>query len=186
MSNTSNQLTRRDQLLLESYKEQTASWKHEDDILYKFGAVLLPVSFIALGIPYVRDIKEPSLTMLEVISTSGGMILMTFWFAFVCSSHSKVRSRFQIINRIEESWGITGHKDIPKIRDQIFNHPKPFQLRTHFLETRILYVYLLMAFILTLYRVSHKWPMCKSLGIVSLAAISHHVDMFSNSLAISL
>ena len=161
-------LSRRDQLLIEIYKEQTASWKHEDDILYKFGAVLLPVSFIALGIPYVRDIKEPSLTMLEVISTSGGMILMTFWFAFVCSSHAKVRSRFQIINGIEENWRITGHSGIRKIRDQIFKPPKPFELRTHFLETHILYVYLLMAFILTLYRVCHKWAMCQSLGIVSL------------------
>lgn len=167
MTNTNEPLSIRDQLLLESYKEQTASWKHEDDILYKFGAVLLPVSFIALGVPYIKDIKEPSLTMLEVISTSGGMILMTFWFAFVCSSHSKISSRFQIINRIEENWEITGHKDIQKIRNQIFKPPKPFELRTHFLETHILYVYLLMAFILTLYRVSHKWVMCKSLGIVS-------------------
>ena len=41
------------QLLLESYKEQTASWRHEDNTLYKFGAVLLPVSFVALGVPYI-------------------------------------------------------------------------------------------------------------------------------------
>lgn len=168
MSNTNNQLSRRDQLLLESYREQTASWKHEDDILYKFGAVLLPVSFIALGIPYIGDIKESNLTILEIISTSGGMILMTFWFAFVCSSHSKITSRFQIINRIEESWEIIGHKDVQNIRGHIFKPPKPFELRTHFLETHILYVYLLMAFILTLYRVCHKWAMCKSLGMVSL------------------
>ena len=106
MSNTNNPLSRRDQLLIEIYKEQTASWKHEDDILYKFGAVLLPVSFIALGIPYIGDIKESNLTILEIISTSGGMILMTFWFAFVCSSHAKIRSRFEIINWIEESWAI--------------------------------------------------------------------------------
>ena len=71
------------QLLLESYKEQTASWKHEDNTLYKFGAVLLPVSFVALGVPYIGDIKESNLTILEIISTSGGIILMTFWVAYV-------------------------------------------------------------------------------------------------------
>ena len=58
-------------LLIEIYKEQVASWKHEDNILYKFGAVLLPVSFIALGIPYVKVIEEPTLTILEIISTTG-------------------------------------------------------------------------------------------------------------------
>ena len=41
------------QLLLESYKEQTVSWKHEDNTLYKFGAVLLPVTFVALGVPFL-------------------------------------------------------------------------------------------------------------------------------------
>ena len=156
------------QILLEIYKEQTASWKHEDDILYKFGAVLLPVSFIALGIPYIGDIKDTNQTILEIISTSGGMILMTFWFAFVCSSHSKVRSRFQIINRIEESWGIIGHKDIQKIRDQIFKPPKPFELRTHFLETGIFYVYWTIAVILTGWRFYDKLPICEGLATASL------------------
>ena len=105
------------QLLLESYKEQTASWKHEDNTLYKFGAVLLPVSFAALGIPYIEDVKALNQTVLEIISTSGGAILMTFWFAFVCSSHAKITTRFQIINQIERDWVIIGHKDIQKIRD---------------------------------------------------------------------
>ena len=49
------------QLLLEGYKEQTVSWKHEDNTLYKFGAVLLPVSFVALGVPYIGDVKESNL-----------------------------------------------------------------------------------------------------------------------------
>ena len=105
------------QLLLESYKEQTASWKHEDNTLYKFGAVLLPVSFVALGVPYIGDIKESNLTILEIISTSGGIILMTFWVAYVHATHAKITTRFQIINQIERDWVIIGHKDIQKIRD---------------------------------------------------------------------
>lgn len=168
MSNTHEPLSRQDQLLLESYKEQTASWKHEDDILYKFGAVLLPVSFIALGIPYIGDIKESNLTILEIISTTGGMILMTFWFAFVCSSHAKIRSRFQIINWIEENWKIKGHRDVPKIRDKAFKPPLLFPLKTHFLETWIFYVYWTIAVILTGYRFYDKLSICKSLAIVSL------------------
>ena len=49
----------KENVVIEVYKEHTASWKHEDNILYKFGAVMLPVSFIALGVPYIKDIEEP-------------------------------------------------------------------------------------------------------------------------------
>ena len=69
--------------LIEVYKEHTASWKHEDNILYKFGAVMLPVSFVALGVPYIGNIKESNLIILEIISTIGGIILMTFWVSYV-------------------------------------------------------------------------------------------------------
>ena len=155
------------QLLLESYKEQTASWKHEDNTLYKFGAVLLPVSFVALGVPYIGDIKESNLTILEIISTSGGIILMTFWVAYVHATHAKIRARFRIINQIEEDWKIKGHKDVHKIRDKIFKPRRLLQLKTYFLETSIFYVYLFMASILTGYRCVDKWTICKCLAIVS-------------------
>ena len=162
-------------VLIEVYKEHTASWKHEDNILYKFGAVLLPVSFVALGIPYFKDIKEPSLTIFEIISTIGGIILMTFWVSYVYASHSKIRARFQIINeierQIERDWGIRGHKDIPNIRDKAFKTPCLLQLKTHFLETQIFYVYLFMAFSLTVCRCIGKCHICKSLAIASLLPI---------------
>ena len=162
----------RNQFLLEVYKEHTASWRHEDNILYKFGAVLLPVSFVALGIPYLKDIKEPSLTIFEIISTVGGLLLMTFWVSFVYASHAKIKARFQIVNQIENhierDWGIKGHKDVPDIRDAAFEPPRPLQLKTHFLETQIFYVYLIMAFILTAWRVYYKYHICVNLALASL------------------
>ena len=159
------------QLLLESYKEQTASWKHEDNILYKFGAVLLPVSFVALGVPYIGDIEESNLAILEIISTSGGIILMTFWVSYVHATHANVMARFRIINQIEERWGIIGHKDIRPIRNKIFKPPRPLQLKTYFLERWIFYVYWVIAVILTVYRCVDKWTICKCLGIVSLLPV---------------
>ena len=63
----------KEEVVIEVYKEHTASWKHEDNILYKFGAVMLPVSFIALGVPYFKDIEEPSLAIFEIISTVGAI-----------------------------------------------------------------------------------------------------------------
>ena len=159
------------QLLLESYKEQTASWKHEDNILYKFGAVLLPVSFVALGVPYIGDIEESNLAILEIISTSGGIILMTFWVSYVHATHANVMARFRIINQIEERWGIIGHKDIRPIRNKIFKPPRPLQLKTYFLERWIFYVYWVIAVILTGCRFCDKLPICKSLAIVSLLPV---------------
>ena len=165
----------RNQLLLEVYKEHTASWKHEDNILYKFGAVLLPVSFVALGIPYLKDIKEPSLTIFEIISTVGGLILMTFWVSYVYASHAKIRARFQIVNQIEghieRDWGIKGHKDVPDIRDKAFRRRRLLQLKTHFLEKGIFYVYLIMAFILTAWRVYYKYHICTNLAMASLLPV---------------
>ena len=40
MSNTNDQLSRRDQFLIESYKEQTAAWRHE--MIYSIDLQLLP------------------------------------------------------------------------------------------------------------------------------------------------
>ena len=159
------------QLLLESYKEQTASWRHEDNTLYKFGAVLLPVSFVALGVPYIGDIKESNLTILEIISTIGGTILMTFWVTYAHATHAKVTTRFKIISQIEKRWGIIGHKDIRLIRDEIFKPPGLFPLKTYLLETRIFYVYSLMALLLTVYRCVDKSTICKCLAIASLLPV---------------
>ena len=158
-------------LLIEVYKEQTASWKHEDNILYKFGAVMLPVSFAALGVPYIADVEESNLIILEIMSTIGGMILMTFWVAYVHASHAKINARFQIINKIERDWGIRGHKDIPCIRNKAFKPPPPLQFKTYFLETRIFDVYWIAAFILTIYRFCDKLHSCKSFAIASLLPI---------------
>ena len=156
-------------LLIEIYKEQVASWKHEDNILYKFGAVLLPVSFIALGIPYVKVIGEPTLTILEIISTTGGIILMTFWFAYVQASHAKINARFEIINQMEKKWEVEGHKDIPEKRDTRYGSPRLFPLKTRFLESSIFYVYWSMALLLTVCRLYAKCAISsKSLLITSL------------------
>ena len=159
------------QILLEIYKEHTASWKHEDNILYKFGAVMLPVSFVALGIPYIKDIKEPNLTILEIISTIGGIILMTFWVSYVYATHAKIMARFQIINNIERRWGIAGHKDVPKIKDDIFKVPGGLQLKTHFLEKSIFFVYTSIVLLLAVCRVCYKLQICKSLAIASLLPV---------------
>ena len=132
---------------------------------------MLPVSFIALGVPYIKDIEEPSLTILEIISTIGGMILMTFWVSYVYASHAKIRARFQIINEIERCWGIKSHKDVPCIRDDIFRPPRPFQLKTHFLEQLVFYVYTIMAFLLTVCRICYKFYISKSLALATASLL---------------
>ena len=55
MSNTHEPLSRRDQFLIESFKEQAAAWKHEDNLLHRFTSVILPLSIAALALPYVQN-----------------------------------------------------------------------------------------------------------------------------------
>ena len=101
MSNTNDQLSRRDQLLIESYKEQTAAWRHENNLLHRFTTITLPVSIAALGVPYVQE------DVPDLLATLGGLTLMTFW-AFSCQiMQIKSNLRFSIINQIEECWKIT-------------------------------------------------------------------------------
>ena len=92
---------------------------------------------------------------------------MTFWVAYAHATHAKVNARFQIINQIERRWMVPGHRDVPKIRDTIYEPPRLLQLKTFFLETSIFYVYSFMAFLLTVYRCVDKWTICKCLAIVS-------------------
>ena len=162
-------------VLIEVYKEHLAFCRHEDNILYRFGRFMVPSSFILLGVPYVKDIGDQNLIILEIMSTIGGLTLMTFWVCYVCASHAKVKARFQIINdiehQIESACGIRGHKDVPNIRDKKFGEPRFFQLRTHVIEKSIFYVYWFLVCILTAWRSYGKWTICKSLAIASEALV---------------
>ena len=101
---------------------------------------------------------------------------MTFWVCYVYASHAKIKARFQIVNQIEDyverDWGIKGHKDVPDIRDNAFGgRRRLLQLKTHFLEKWIFYVYWFIAFILTAWRVCYKYHICMTLAMASLLPV---------------
>ena len=98
MSNTREPLSRRDQLLIESYKEQTAAWRHENNLLYRVTTIILPVSIAALGVPYVRN------DVPDLLTTLGGLMLMTFWGLSCQTMQIKSNLRFSVINEIEKCW----------------------------------------------------------------------------------
>lgn len=142
MSSTNEQLSKRDQFLIESYKEQNASWKHEDNLLYRFTTILLPVSIAALVVPYVQD-KVP-----DLLATLGGLILITFW-AFSCQiMETKSKLRFSITNKIEKSWRIPGHKDYEKIRKDTYDK----RLKSYNLRCCMYWVYLSIVGMLAWFR----------------------------------
>ena len=51
-------LDKNETLLIEAYKEQTASWKHEDSLFHRFTSIILPLSVVMLGVPYVQERRE--------------------------------------------------------------------------------------------------------------------------------
>ena len=148
MSNTNDQLSRRDQLLIESYKEQAAAWKHEDRLLHRFTAVILPLSIAALGLPFLNN-NVPAL-----LANFGGLTLMTFWVISCNILYSKSNLRFSIINEIERGWDIQGHKDFLERRDNTYGK----KLKSHFLRCCMYWVYVITVIMLTSYRWYKMYP----------------------------
>ena len=140
----SNTLSRRDQFLIESYKEQTAAWRHENDLLYRFTTITLPVSIAALGVPYVQK------GVPDLLAILGGLTLMTFW-AFSCQiMQIKSNLRFSVINQIEECWQIPSHKDCKVRKGNTYRGKGSNRLRSHFLRCCIYWIYLVIVAGLTL------------------------------------
>ena len=146
MSNTNHQLSRRDQLLIESFKEQTAAWKHEDNLLYRFTAVIFPLSIAALGVPYVND-KVP-----DILATIGGLTLITFWAVSCQIMDIKSNIRLSIINKIEKCWEVPGHKDFIDIRERTYGKKASDFLRSQLLRRCMFWVYFVIVALLTLCR----------------------------------
>ena len=162
MSNTSNQLSRRDQLLIESYKEQTAAWRHENDLLYRFTTIILPVSIAALGVPYVQD------NVPDLLATLGGLMLMTFWALSCQTMQIKSNLRFSIINDIEKCWQIPSHIDCKVRKKGTYGEKTSYFLRSHFLRCCMFWLYFAIVVLLTL----HRWyESCSPRKIITLEII---------------
>ena len=92
-------------LLLESYKEQTAAWRHHDQLFQRFTSIILPVSFTALVVPYVKE------DVPKLLPIAGGIMLMLFWIVYSEIADIKARTCFEIIHKIEKKLEMYGHKD---------------------------------------------------------------------------
>ena len=169
MSNTNDQLSRRDQFLIESYKEQTAAWRHENVLLYRFTTITLPVSIAALAVPYVQK------GVPDLLATLGGLTLITFWAILCQITHVKAKIRFSIINKIEKCWKVPGHNNFKDIRKNTYGKRASHFLRSHLLRSYMFWVYLGIVGVLTLYRTidcmcSAQWE--RKTVIISIAEIT--------------
>ena len=98
-------------LLLESYKEQTVSWKHHDQLFQRFTSIILPVSFTALVVPYVKE-------GVSKLPIAGGIVLMLSWIVYSEIADIKARICFEIIHEIEKKLGMYGHRNWDKKRKE--------------------------------------------------------------------
>ena len=102
-------------LLIETYKEQSLAWRHDDSILHRMTSLLLPISFTALVLPYVN---KNIIVVLPVLA--GGSILMIFWFLLCQILYIRIRIRFEVMGQIEKHWGTPGHRHFRDMRNEIF------------------------------------------------------------------
>lgn len=130
-------------LLIESYREQTGSWRHLDSLLYRTTTIILPLSIAALGLPYVNtSLAEEMPKWLPMV---GGLWLMIFWF-FSCEiSEIRAKIRFEIIHELEGELGIIkGHKEWTKRRKGKWTR----HLRSHYLRRFMFGAYIIAAVVL--------------------------------------
>ena len=96
--------------LLEEYREQGGCWRHDDEMLSRLTAVLLPLSIAALTLPYLKH------GVPKLLAAIGGIMLMTFWFLRVLSYEERLRLRWSRIHEIERLLGLDSHLRIDKGR----------------------------------------------------------------------
>ena len=94
------------ELLIEAYKEQTASWKHENSLLHRFTSIILPLSIAVLGAPYVQSGGTNG--VIALLAPMGGIMLMTFWGISCQIMETKSKIRHSIIYKLEETFGTIG------------------------------------------------------------------------------
>ena len=131
------------QLLLESYKEQTASWRHFDNLLYRTTTIVLPLSIAALGLPYVNtEATGATAGIPKWMPIAGGLWLMIFWIASCGIVEIRAKIRFKIIHDLEDDLGIVkGHKEWAKRRSE----RRTKRLRSHYLRWLMFVAYVAAA-----------------------------------------
>ena len=152
MSDTNDQLSPRELYLIESYKEQTAAWRHEDNLFYRLTSIVLPLSIAALAVPYIED-RVPNL-----LATIGGLTLMTFWAISCQIADIKSNIRLSIINKIEKCWDVWGHKDFRDIRKNTYGQKSSSFLRSQLLHRYMFWLYLVIVGMLTWFRFYGQCP----------------------------
>ena len=86
--------------LLEEYKELGLSWRRDSDALVKMETIFIPLSIAALTLPYYLKVEIPKL-----LSVSGGLMLMVYWFIMVCLYMRKLDSWLPRMREIEGHLG---------------------------------------------------------------------------------
>lgn len=99
-------LDKNETLLIESYREQTASWRHESSLIHRFTSVLLPLSIAVLGVPYVQNGVQNG--KIALLAPMGGIMLMTFWGISCQIMETKSKIRHLIIYKLEDKFRTIG------------------------------------------------------------------------------
>ena len=102
----------RETRLIESYKEQTASWRHFDDIYQRLKSIYTPLSFSALFASYVYD-HIPCWLPIVV----GSMLMVFLLFSFLIHQN-KADIRFRLIHDMERDMKIEGHTKWTEMREK--------------------------------------------------------------------
>ena len=137
-------------LLIESYREQTESWRQEASLLHRFTSVILPLSIAVLGAPYVQN--GGANEMIALLAPMGGIILMTFWGISCQIMETKSKIRHSIIYNLEDRFRTVdrerfrGQAEFRRIRSKAGGK----KLSSHRLRVFMFWIYFCVAIVMLL------------------------------------
>ena len=138
-------LDKNETLLIESYREQTVSWRQESSWLHRFTSIILPLSIAVLGAPYVQGGETNG--AIALLAPMGGIMLMTFWGIYCQIMETKSKIRHSIIYRLEDKFRtialerFRGQDEFKRIRVKAGGK----KLSAHTLRVWMLWIYFAVA-----------------------------------------
>ena len=88
----------------QQYQELCSSWRHDDSVFDRYSAIILPLCFVGLVIPYIEDAVP------AILSSFIGLVGTLYWFLTGINYQARSDIRWERIHEIEKSLGFNVHR----------------------------------------------------------------------------
>ena len=142
---------------LAEYQELCSSWRHDDNTFDRFSAIVLPLCFVGLIVPYSNDKAD----IPAILSCGVGLLGMFYWYCAGKNHDVRAETRWRRIREKECCFDFDAHR-------RIHNERKLYGLNLRHKDWRwlITVFYLLVAVIVCVNKHGDCVPYIRDLGLL--------------------